>query len=71
MKIQGWTSLIAVGMLAGTMSLMGCEKSDADKAGDAIDDMADKAGDVMDDAADKANDMIDKVEDAADEATGG
>ncbi|MCA9295067.1 MAG: hypothetical protein KC983_01095 [Phycisphaerales bacterium] len=71
MKTKGLLSLCAIAMLACTMSLMGCEKGDADKAKDAIDNAADKAGDAMDKAADKAGDAMDNAADKMNDALGG
>lgn len=71
MKSKGLFSLCAIAMLACTMSLMGCEKDDADKAKDALENAADKTGDAMNDAADKVDDAMDDTADAVDDALGG
>jgi outer membrane lipoprotein-sorting protein len=52
------------------LGVAGCEKGDAEKAGEAIDDAAsdvsDAASDVADDVSDGANDAVDAVNEKLD-----
>lgn len=60
---MNWTRMLSAGMLALAVSfgVVGCEeKSNLEKAGDAIDDAVDDSTDALKDAGDAVKDAVDE-----------